>query len=1459
MRGKRARLLNVLSSRRFLFWAAVVALFVRVAWAVAAGDVQRFYDSDSYVTIADNLRSGQGFLWGDQRIGRPPLYPLLVAAARFELFGREFLALYLIQSMLSAASVLLFAAGARRMIGRAAGGITALLVALDPFLVFYSGAVLSETLFVFFLSALFYGVTLVLWRPRLAGAVLAGLAAGAAFLTRPSVPGVFALLALAIVVWGCPRWKGILCALLMAAVASAVVAPWAVRNHRLTGHWVFTTLGVGASLYDAVGPQADGSSDMSFLHSMPELASMDEYARDSYLAGKAYDAFLDSPGRVARLAWVKAYRFWSPVPNSGDFRSPLYVAASLAATVPVYALAILAIFTGVLRRRDFFVLASAPAYFTLVHTVFVGSTRYRSPVMPFVAMMAAVFITAFLFKGKKGFGAAHAACPPEAGHPDKSGPRARKTPRSHKRRGLRVLVRAFVVLLAVLSLVAAAGYAYYARWLANPENVRALAVEKIGLLFPGKAIKVSHAAFGILSGLDLRDVTVAEPGTLAAVAKLDYVHIDFDRKSLARLTLVPSAVSTSGLYLDLVRAEDGRWNLALPVAEGVPTGRDRLASSFAVTLQGAFVSIDDRKDRYSISFPIDRASIASEDGGLRRWQLAADFGGPLLGKWRLSAKGSLADRAFDANFGAIDIDLGEGLGNRLPPQARSTYDFLKPSGRGDVSGRLAYSDRDGWDFDIKASVSDGSITCQDFPVRVAGVSGELRFTPRGCVLEAVRGAALGGVVECSGAVEGYGGGVGVDMALAVSGAKMSGELTAAMPDAARRAVESLDPAGAFDASVDLSRPRGPNKPFGVSVDVYPKGMSARFKAFPYPVSDLEGRVAYSGNAIDVKDLKGRNGDTEFAFSGTVGNLNGEPEAMITVTAKDLPLDDRLRDLLPERAAAAWKAFALRGTADAVANITRTGGRDAAVAVDARLRGAEIFYEEFPYALASGEGRLVFAGDSVTVESMRFAHDGAEVLIGGHSSVGSGAFAFDVSAKSLEVNEELLGALPAEAAGYIRRLGLAGRGDVSLSVSREAGQPVEVSRLECSLESARLALPELPLAVGAARLSFARSSDAIDVKELDGLLFTDDALALLPFVRLAVLARPATKVAASGSVSRAEGKRDWRMSFEAKHLFVDEGLAAGLPGDARAHLEAAGIRGLADVAGTLAYAGKGAGATDYRLSVDCADGGLVLGMPISDLQGRIDVSGRLEGDTHRAAASGSLLGVSVAGRRAGRTEFEIVKGPDEVRINSLTTATLGGVLSGQGRVSLSDGQGYGLTAKVAGMSLADIVEKAFGFHKEGLTGTVDGQLNLLCLSGKQSDCIGSVEANIHDGTLWEVPVIFAMMNVLNLKLPERTKFDSAHLRVQMTENTVLVEELSMSSEPATLFGQGTIGYDGKLDLTFYSQPGRIPVVSLIAGEVGRNIVKAHITGTFASPQVNLVPSGPLMRLFDWTRAQFGGGK
>ncbi len=392
----RARLAEAMLRPWFLWTVLAAALGVRLAWALAAGDQQRFWDVDSYIRIADNLLAGNGFLWGDQRVGRPPLYPLLVAATRFGLLGREFLALYLVQAVLSTATVAIFAAAVDRLLGTLAARVTAVIVALDPFLVFQVATALSETLFVFLLAVFFYGIVRALDRPGAWPAILAGAAAGASFLTRPSLLFLVAAFVVMVAFWARPRGRAILAASLICATALAVTLPWAARNHRITGHWVFTTLGVGASLYDGLGPQADGSSDMDFLHSMPELTSMSEYERDVYLRDKALEAARRDPGRVARLALVKVARFWSPVPNSDRFRGPAYVVASLVAVIPVYALALAALLTGTVGGRRLFILMTAPVYFTLVHAVFVGSARYRAPVMPFVAAVAASAVAAFL-------------------------------------------------------------------------------------------------------------------------------------------------------------------------------------------------------------------------------------------------------------------------------------------------------------------------------------------------------------------------------------------------------------------------------------------------------------------------------------------------------------------------------------------------------------------------------------------------------------------------------------------------------------------------------------------------------------------------------------------------------------------------------------------------------------------------------------------------------------------------------------------------------------------------------------------------------------------------------------------------------------------------------------------------------------------------------------------------------
>ena len=139
-----------------------------------------------------------------------------------------------------------------------------------------------------------------------------------------------------------------------------------------------TALWVGASLYDGVSPSADGSSDMRFLND-PDVVGLDEETQDAFLRRRALDFARDHPGRVARLAMVKAGRFWSPWPNAETIRSPAAAWASSAATIPMFALVGIGLWD---RRRDLrtlALLAGPLAYFLALHMVFVSSIRYRIP------------------------------------------------------------------------------------------------------------------------------------------------------------------------------------------------------------------------------------------------------------------------------------------------------------------------------------------------------------------------------------------------------------------------------------------------------------------------------------------------------------------------------------------------------------------------------------------------------------------------------------------------------------------------------------------------------------------------------------------------------------------------------------------------------------------------------------------------------------------------------------------------------------------------------------------------------------------------------------------------------------------------------------------------------------------------------------------------------------------------
>lgn len=181
----------------------------------------------------------------------------------------------------------------------------------------------------------------------------------------------------------------------------ALLGPWTARNHARTGALIPTASWLGASLYDGLNPDADGSSNMRFLDD-PWIRSLSEVEQDRYLTRSAWEFAVGNPARAAELAIKKAGRFWSPWPNAKELSRPGVALASSLITVPIY------VFVGIgawIKRREpaRLWLLLGPLFTTAVlHMVFVGSIRYRIPVLIPALPLAAIGLASIWWRTSSG-------------------------------------------------------------------------------------------------------------------------------------------------------------------------------------------------------------------------------------------------------------------------------------------------------------------------------------------------------------------------------------------------------------------------------------------------------------------------------------------------------------------------------------------------------------------------------------------------------------------------------------------------------------------------------------------------------------------------------------------------------------------------------------------------------------------------------------------------------------------------------------------------------------------------------------------------------------------------------------------------------------------------------------------------------------------------------------------------
>jgi 4-amino-4-deoxy-L-arabinose transferase-like glycosyltransferase len=400
------------------------ALGLRLAYVDATPGYTLRHDARDYDVHARSIAEGHGFsktlAHGRPTAFRPPGYPYFLGGV-YKVFGVERAAnprrlhvARVAQAFVGTAIVALVGILAAQLWGWGLGLLALALSAVYIPLITVGGAVMSEPLFdAFMLAALVAALAHRRSPHRYRWALLAGVLGGLAILTRANA--LILLFPLVWAVWDGRPWRtraALGPPLVLVAIALITVTPWTIRNAVELHAFVPVSTQLGSALAgtynDAVRADTQNPAAWQGLKHIPDYADLfnrvgttPEPVLERELRRAALHYIADHPLFVAKVGWWNTRRM---LELAGRPRS-----RATAATITinhkwadrgivcfwiVAGLALAGVATRRARRAPPFVWAVPVLMFLSVVFLVVETPRYRTPIDPFLVLLAAAALAA---------------------------------------------------------------------------------------------------------------------------------------------------------------------------------------------------------------------------------------------------------------------------------------------------------------------------------------------------------------------------------------------------------------------------------------------------------------------------------------------------------------------------------------------------------------------------------------------------------------------------------------------------------------------------------------------------------------------------------------------------------------------------------------------------------------------------------------------------------------------------------------------------------------------------------------------------------------------------------------------------------------------------------------------------------------------------------------------------------
>lgn len=981
------------------------------------------------------------------------------------------------------------------------------------------------------------------------------------------------------------------------------------------------------------------------------------------------------------------------------------------------------------------------------------------------------------------------------------------------------------------------------------------------------------------------------------------VRARFARGSLLRLSPRVTEIHVEDFMLDAqLNLDTGRWNVGslrihLPKGEGGRTmpsldlqrGRLRYCKIsgpdaevvMSVPIEARFGSRGDVEQGYG--FEVKTSKLSGGHG--------ASY---LRGSWRpgeLVVAGGLsstdipslerawavdvlaAELTYDANRDyALDLRMKDAHGKQAPEV--DTLRFIVPA-MADSSGPLAtlqrffaryrptgmvgsihVKARGNLDRLLESEVT-GRLVCRDvsicdsrFPYRIDHLAGALDFTE--ATMQANQLSGRHGAVDLrlEGWTRGYGDQRQYQYRVTSANMVLDESLYAALQPDQKRLWDAFQPRGMIAADYRLARNSPTDKRLSVSVEL--NGVTAAYREFPYPLTELTGRLYFDRESIIVSDIVSGTGGRQISFNGKVTERDTDhPVYYITIDANDIPMDATLGEALPPRYRELYQRFDANGVARMRATVFSTPEAPHAGPVSFR---AEVFCDQasvkpahLPFVLSDVTAEAAITPESLGIRKFRGRYNDRPVTVAGGMQ-----FAKDdalrqchlrITAERMPLNDETISLLPPSLAQQAAAFRPQGDVNVTAEIRKADGkeQPDYTIALECLGNKVNHKRIEYPLEDVRGTVSIA--SNGVTLQGVTA--------------RPAGLSEPqsAAGVQIDAAVRLMNGGFEkGSFTITARDMPFTSELARALPKRFAQTYRDLAPQGRFDLDATTLRVSTASGnekSVEFEGRMSLGACHLILSGAQAELAGTVQAQGSycmgrgLSAGRVRLAAQR----LAIRGKTATNLELEAAYDPNtrEWSAQDFLGDCGGGKVLGRLEVGNDDDGKPQYLLQVA-FNQVDLEQ----FLRAGRTGEVaekryssgvmNAALSLAAHVGDGSSRRGVCRVDITSMQVGKVSPLANLLSVLRLSEPTAYTFDRMLIDSYIRHNTLLIRTFDMSGRDVAFTGSGRMDLASEdVDLLLTARGRRVAtadpsVLQSLTEGLGGAVVRMEVTGKAGAPHV-----------------------